>query len=657
MHIESLTLQGFRCFGPKPQTVNLSEGVTALVGSNGSGKTAVMQALLRMFGVTDEQRRVVRQDFHVPVEEDPSSAQRSLVLEAILAFPELEEDGASHDAVPEFFQQMAADDGGILKCRLRLDAEWTDDGSVDGTVEQRFRAVRTLDPDFSEDECADASSVVRRCVQMVYIPARRDGASSVTALLRGRLWRAITWSDEVREKHTKAGADLNEVFGREDAVKVIAGAVKRRWREVHSGGTDARPVFRPVDPRFEAFVRRIDVAFYPDEEGRERAFEDISDGQRSLFHIAMTAATLDIERKLAHGVSGFDHGAVSLPALTLVALEEPENNLAPFYLSRIIRQLLSLTTDARAQSVIASHSASVLGRIRPEDVRYLRLASKSRTARVREIKLPDDSEAAAKFVREAVRTHPELYFARYVILGEGASEQVVLPRLAEAMGLAIDPSFVAIVPLGGRHVNHLWKLLAGLRIPHATLLDLDCGRAGGGWGRIKTVVGQLIENGVKPADLFSAMELKGGLDKALDQLGRNKLADLDGLEDWSARLRNFDVFLSHPLDLDMLMLKALGDEYRALEPGTKGPKKGSEAAATVLGDEGDPSFYDDKDWADDFRWYRYLFLGRSKPSTHVRVLSTISDKQLVEHAPKELKRLLERVAKAFESAPATGAKK
>jgi predicted ATP-dependent endonuclease of OLD family len=110
--------------------------------------------------------------------------------------------------------------------------------------------------------------------------------------------------------------------------------------------------------------------------------------------------------------------------------------------------------------------------------------------------MPDNDEAAAKFLKQAVRAYPDLYFARFVVLGEGASEEIIFPRLAAALGFHIDPSFVAIVPLGGRHVNHLWRLLTDLAIPYATLLDLDWGRHGGGWGRIKTVCQQLLENGV-----------------------------------------------------------------------------------------------------------------------------------------------------------------
>ena len=150
--------------------------------------------------------------------------------------------------------------------------------------------------------------------------------------------------------------------------------------------------------------------------------------------------------------------------------------------------------------MVSSHSASILARVDPGQVRHFRLEPADRTARVRRDPAAcRPGGSAAKFIREAVRTYPELYFARFAVLGEGASEEVVLPRLAEALDLDVDRSFVAIVPLGGRHVNHLWRLLSDLEIPYATLLDLDWGRDGGGWGRIKTTCAQLLAVGVATA--------------------------------------------------------------------------------------------------------------------------------------------------------------
>ena len=162
----------------------------------------------------------------------------------------------------------------------------------------------------------------------------------------------------------------------------------------------------------------------------------------------------------------------------------------------------SLTAEGGAQAIITSHSPAVLSRVDPREVRYCRCDPKTRVTSVKAVKMPSGTDEEAKFVRGALLAYPELYFARFVILVEGDSERIVLPRLAEALDLLIDPAFVAIVPLGGRHVIHFWRLLKGLGIPHATLLDLDLGRSGAGWGRIKNAIENLIEFGGAKAKLL-----------------------------------------------------------------------------------------------------------------------------------------------------------
>ena len=276
-----------------------------------------MQCLQRLFGVTADQRRLRRQDFHIPSAEENARLQRSLVIEAIIAFPELDE-GGDPSAVPEFFQHMAADDAGRLKCRLRLQATWTDDGTLDGAIEQSYRAVRTFG-EFVEEDCIELKPNDRARIQMIYVPATRDGASQVTAFLRGRLWRAINWSQQVKDTLSTAGAAMNAAFDGEAAVSRITAAVRARWQQMHTAGTDTTPIFRPVDARWQELIRKVEVVFHPDEAGRERDLNDLSDGQRSLFHLAMTAATLDVETQLAEDptTAGFQPNGVPLPALTL----------------------------------------------------------------------------------------------------------------------------------------------------------------------------------------------------------------------------------------------------------------------------------------------------------------------------------------------------
>jgi hypothetical protein len=353
----------------------------------------------------------------------------------------------------------------------------------------------------------------------------------------------------------------------------------------------------------------------------------LSDGQRSLLHLALTTAALDIEARVADGslAGEFDMTSAHLPTLTVLIIEEPENSLAPFYLSRIVTQVHQVCGGPRAQAVLVSHSASVLSRIDPASIRHFRRDGAAGTAAVRPITLPDNATEAGKYVREAVRAHPELYFARFVVLGEGDTEELVIPAIAQARGIALDPSFVAMVPLGGRHTNHFWRLLTDLNIPFATLLDLDYGRAGAGPARLRDACRRLAENGV---DVFAGLDGFSTAEDVTDTMDAAQMVEV------MRHLRRFGVFFSIPLDLDMAMLISFWEAYTELDPGERGPS-GTDATDAVFGSGGSAGGI----WApadpatlarqqERLRWYRYLFLGRSKPSTHLRVLARLSSAEL-----------------------------
>lgn len=75
----------------------------------------------------------------------------------------------------------------------------------------------------------------------------------------------------------------------------------------------------------------------PDESGVARPIASLSDGQSSLFYMALVAATLGVEKQVnaTNNAAAFSSSLLAQTALTLLAIEEPENNLSPFYLSRI----------------------------------------------------------------------------------------------------------------------------------------------------------------------------------------------------------------------------------------------------------------------------------------------------------------------------------
>lgn len=658
MLIESVTLSGFRCFGPDPIKVPISPGITAVVGPNAAGKTALLHALSRVFGVSRAQRAVERSDFHVGVDDDPGDRDpKNLYIDVLISFPELEDGTATPESIAPSFRHMQIErEGKAPVCRLRLDARWEDDGTADGEVSQELFWVDTLDAEPAGDKCHAVSASDRGLVQLYYTPASRDAAAQarVTAgALAARLLRAVEWSSKAETAVQAATKNLTNAFEGESAIAAISKALQARWADLHDEVVDTKPRFSLVSRRFEEVVNKIAVIFEQGPDGQERSINTLSDGQQSLFYFALAAAVFDLEREVVAGaVEGFRDDALRIPALTILALEEPENHLSPYYLARIINQVRSMTDVGSAQAIITSHSPAVLSRASPREVRYCRSDSKTRISTVKKIKIPVATDEASKFVRGAMLAYPELYFARFVLLVEGDSERIVLPRLAEALNFLIDPAFVAIVPLGGRHVQHFWRLLKHLSIPHATLLDLDLGREGGGFGRVKTAIEKLIEFGVQKEVL---LKLENGVLSEKDFAEMHAWQDPEDrkiLKGWIDSLKPHGVYFSSPLDLDLAMLEAFPDAYKAIIPKGGGPKMTVEKATeAVLGTAGPGTkLYTGpfKDYPALLPAYRYHFLTNSKPATHLAALAHVKRKDLAENMPRILADVIEHINKSLQ---------
>ena len=662
MIIDSLTISGFRCFGPTPTTITLSNDITGLIGANGSGKTACLLALTRMFGLTQKQRTIIPNDFHVSGNGDDEKSL-TLWIEVTLKFPELGEETQSRDAIPPTFNHMVVEEPNSPPfCRIRLEATWVKDSTIEGDIEQHIHWITTADVDIEDKHRQPLRPHDRGLVQVHYLPASRGATGELMTAVKtiiGRLLAAADWSDEVKSNIENAGNTVQAQFEGEGAVQQLNHWLQRHWGELYDGGTDAKPELRILSRRFEEVIRKIDVLFHPNENGGSRELEELSEGQKALFYFTAAIAAFNVEQEARKacaensGDSAFHIDKLSEPALTLFAVEEPENHLAPFYLSRIIKQLRTLTDTGMAQALITSHSPAILGRIEPEAVRHFRLDSVNRTTQVSTIQLPENDEQAAKYVRGAVMAYPELYFARFVILAEGDSEEIVLPRIAEAMGLDIDPSFVSVVPLGGRHVNHFWRLLETLKIPYATLLDLDLGRNTGGWARIHYVLSQLLIIGVDRSEILTVTEngqSRIQTDEEFAGIPKWDNANFELIKQWLNMLEGKGVFFSAPLDLDLTMLEQFEVAYQASADGSSPRSTAEQAVSAVLSTGiGAESLYLNRLPSSHalLHWYRYLFLTHSKPATHLKALANIAPQQLQDNSPEIYKRLLNHVATAL----------
>ena len=395
-------------------------------------------------------------------------------------------------------------------------------------------------------------------------------------------------------------------------------------------------------------MKKIEIAFSPTEEGGVTSISELGDGLKSLFYITLVSSLLEIEQNIESD---------NKPLLNILAVEEPENHISPHLLGRVVANLNKISQKTNSQVILSSHNSSIIKRISPEQIRHLQITEGH--TNVNNIKLPEKTSDAYTYIKEAVTAYPDLYFSKLVILGEGDSEEIVLPKILNAFDIYPDDTSISIVPLGGRHVNHMWKLLNELSIPHVTLLDLDKERNGGGWGRIKYVLNQLNENDRCTEEVRSVVKVNGATKtpyiytlEEIENFHKRDVTLKESMDTWVTKLENENVYFSYPLDIDFSMLKSFETNYKGVMPrGPQFPEKDSEEygekiinsiKATLKSEKAIGETYDEQEHVL-MVWYNSLFLGRGKPSTHIEALMTVENEDFLKAAPEELLRLAEKI--------------
>ncbi len=632
MKLQTIRLSNFQSFGVEPTELWLDD-ISYLIGPNGSGKTAALQALCRLFAFDPSLRRILRSDFHIPFDEANVPEERQLWIEADFLFSELAEDEDNSTVAPHFGHMRLDEADGIPRVRFRLSATM----GPDGDIEETLVYVLDINADGSPLNTAQVPRSERNHIHVHYLPARRDPADHIAyganALL-GRMLRAVNWDAE-RDVIKGFTDQISDSLAANPSVDAFSRSLKATWGTLHKGSFFTDPKITFVASEVEALLRHMSVSFSPGHDEQLVDFSRLSDGQKSMLYLSLVLSSQAIGRAvLAEENKSFDADKLRPPVFTLVAVEEPENSLSPHYLGRIVNALGLVTGNGDAQALIATHAPSMLRRVAPERIRYLRL-TEGRTSRVTHIQLPDTADEAHKFVREAVQAFPEVYFSRLVVLGEGDSEEIVLPRLLQANGAPVDESAVSIAPLGGRHVNHFWRLLSALQIPYLTLLDLDVARYQAGWGRIKYVNDQLRR--IDPQKVLPTGWEISKWDDAKVPLRTHHFFD-DGKTDVFEALEEKGIFFSSPLDLDFAMLLAYPEAY-----GVVREKPDESTIKAVLG----KSHHDASQYSEDeqklFGTYHHSFKLGSKPAAHIDALAKLSDVDLLANMPESLGRLVDAV--------------
>ena len=682
MKLTKVIINNFRSFS-ESQIIELNNQ-TVLIGNNSSGKTTVLQALSKLFSDKQNDRIIKKSDFHLPKGSRPGENTKNLFIETIFEFDEL--DGTlCGPAIPSFFEHFTVSkDGAKPFLRIRLESSWEDDGTVEGSVDTQIYYISSDEDTIRDEDKHRAPRKDLDKIRVLYVPASRTPEKELgnaSGSMLSRLVNSINWTEDEINEITDKIDELNNTFLSEDgALTQINNEIQKSWELYHEDNRFSQAELIINSSEMAAALRQIALKFSPTTTEEAFTVSDLGDGLRSIFYFSLVDSILDIELEITKDrEENPDNPRFKLipPILTILAIEEPENHIAPHHIGKLIKRFKRLGNNDNSQVILTSHSPAIVKRIEPEDLRYLRIENNDRVLQtiVSGIQLPQAIDESYKYIKGAIQAYPELYFAKLVVLGEGDSEELLLPKFFDLLGKEIDSSQISIVPLGGRHVNYFWKLLNSLKIPHITLLDFDNERYGGGWGRIKYAIQQLLEIGIERSDLVTIEDGRILNDEDIARISSNQISDIfsQTLSSWINHLEKFNVFFSVPLDIDFLMLQHYKDYYLGTLSTNEGPvvsyidenndkkkirltkmdrtndyqligfkNRISEAIQATLKDKSGPgdSFTDEE--KELMIWYQYFFLGRGKPTTHMQFLSSISDNELKRNLPPVFEKMVRR---------------
>ncbi|WP_299831951.1 ATP-dependent endonuclease [uncultured Roseobacter sp.] len=481
MYISRIEIENFRCFGEGDQkfVLPLSPGLTALLGENDSGKTAVIDALRFVFGTRDQEYyRVQDSDFHWPA----GSAERQKEIRVCCRL-----DGLSvkeRGAFAEFLTYV--DDEGTPDVALYV--HWTakDKSGARSGRRMVFSEVRT-----GRNGDGPALDVeARELLRSTYLRPLRDAERALSAGRGSRLSEILRSSKEVRDVGEDYDRAVNPTPNIADLSVLGIGDYSSALVGDHEGIRQARNTLneaylKPLSFAGDDLQGQISVGKQGDREVRLRQLLE----RLELELRSEAAPELPANRGLGSNNLLFMACELLLLGsegigLPLLLIEEPEAHLHP---QRQLRLMQFLTDHSRGsganlvneiQIILTTHSPNLASAI-PLDSLILINGGKAFTLASGHTQLsPDDYRFLERFLDV---TKANLFFARGVMIVEGDAENILLPTLACLIGNDLSAHGVSIVNVGGTGLRRFARIFqrhdavvdGQIKIPVACLADMD----------------------------------------------------------------------------------------------------------------------------------------------------------------------------------------
>lgn len=480
MYIAEIQIENFRLFaaGDQAFVLPLTPGITALVGENDAGKTAVIDALRLVLGTRDQDvLRVDPMDFH----QATPDGERADQIVIRLTFRGLTI--ADRGAFAEFLTYEPI--GGVTDTALIV--TWVAKRNA-----KESSSRRVLPPEWRSGAKGDGPLLdlgARSLLTATYLRPLRDAERAMSAGRGSRLSQILQHTKEIRNTGNQfnkfsdppddpktlsvlgLGDYANHLFGESEGIK----QAHRRLNDEY---------LKPLSFANDPLQARIGVASAQEDSLRLRQLLE-------KFELALTASA-DAESAHSRGLGSNNLLFMACELLLLAAesdgfpillIEEPEAHLHPQRQLRLMSFLQEQAEKKRAdgqhiQIIVTTHSPNLASDLK---LGNLVLIEGGRAFPLCAGKTKLNASDYRFLERFLDVTKANLFFARAVLIVEGDAENILLPVIARLLGRDFHHHGVSVVNVGGVGLGRYARVFmradeardGAINIPVACITDID----------------------------------------------------------------------------------------------------------------------------------------------------------------------------------------
>ncbi|MEG6534393.1 ATP-dependent nuclease [Caldifermentibacillus hisashii] len=469
MHLSKLVIEGFRCFNEKAE-IPLNKGLTVILGENGSGKSAIVDAI-RLILNDDEfgKSMVSERDFWHSFGKSKNESSTSFRIDIEFSKLKPVEQVA-------YLPWLKTEDLSTASLHLK----------VQNKTNQNKHYKKELWGGNSSSSSFEWDTY--KSIQCTYLPPLRDAEHRLRDVRGSRLARLITKiepENSAKERLVETVKQNNQQLLKDELIVKVKTNIKSRLVETLGEKLAQDISISFSDTRFERIIENLKLLFYPflDDSTSIDEFRELSEnslGYNNLIYLATVLAELE----------DVNEQEISCKILLI---EEPEAHLHPQLQTKLLEYIEKQAKLKGVQVIVTTHSPTIAASIDLDNILVVNKTELNRSPVIVPLTNVGLTPKQKFFLQRWMDiTKSTLLFARGIILVEGIAEALVIPELAKRVlhkhlaskdrisEYSLEEYSVSIINMGGVYFESFFQLFInaekrgeGIPIRCAGITDCD----------------------------------------------------------------------------------------------------------------------------------------------------------------------------------------